>query len=78
MTLKEFIVMFSVSKEAGEMASDRGDCIHCGKAFDQLHKTLMDETVALVIMDLLLQETKQIRLLCKDLVFRNPAVLIAV
>ena len=34
----------------------------------------MDETMALMIMDLLLQKAKKIRLFRKDLVFRNPAV----
>ena len=50
------------------------DCICCGKAFDQLHETLMDETMALMIMDLLLQKVKQICPFGKDLVFRNTAV----
>ncbi len=68
--LKKFILMFGVIKEAIEM----WDCICCGKAFDQLHETLMDETMALMIMDLLLQKVKQICLFGKDLVFRNTAV----
>jgi len=72
--MKKFIVMLRVVKETIKMASQRGDCIHCGKVFHQLYKTLMDKTMALMIMDLLLQKAKKIRLSRKDLVFRNPAV----
>jgi len=73
-TMKKFMVMFGVIKEAIEMASGGGDCIHCGKVFHQLDKTLMDETMALMIMDLLLQKARKMSLFWKDLVFRNPAV----
>jgi hypothetical protein len=72
--MKKFMVMFGVIKEAIEMASGRGDCIHCGKVFHQLNKMLMDETMALMIMDLLLQKAKKMSLFWKDLVFRNPSV----
>jgi len=72
--MKKFIVMLRVIKETIKMASRRGDCIHCGKVFHQLDETLMDETMALIIMDLLLQKVKKIHLFRKDLVFRNPAI----
>jgi hypothetical protein len=72
--MKKFIVMLRVVKETIKMAPRRRDCIHCGKVLHQLDKPLMDETMALMIMDLLLQKAKKIRLFRKDLVFRNPAV----
>jgi len=72
--MKKFMVMFGLSKEAIEMASGRGDFIHCGKVFHHLDETLMDETMALMVMDLLLQKTKKMSLFWKNLVFRNPAV----
>jgi len=55
--MKKFIVMLRVVKAKIKMATQRGeggDCIHCGKVFHQLDKPLMDETMALMIMDLLL------------------------
>jgi hypothetical protein len=63
MTLKKIFVLFRVIKETIKMASGRGARIRCGKAFHQLDETLMDETMALMIMDLLLQKAKKIRLL---------------
>jgi hypothetical protein len=72
--MKKFIVMLRVIKEAIDMASRRGDRICCGKVFRQLDETLMDEPMALMIMDHLLQKGKKIRPFGKDLVFRNPEV----
>jgi hypothetical protein len=49
--MKKFIVMLRVIKEAIKMASRRGECTRCGKVSHQLDETLMDEPMALMIVN---------------------------